>query len=194
MSPIVSTLANASARGFRAFNLAPNGFESIASVTVDSSADPFIEFTNIPSTYAHLQIRGIIRTDGGGPEHSYFRFGTGGGSVDAGSNYSSHILFGDGSTAQVENYANSNKIEGPPVDTNANQFAGVVVDILDYANIDKYKTLRSYGGFPEALGGYLFATGGTWRNTAAIDRIRFFANSQNIAQYSQLALYGIGKA
>jgi hypothetical protein len=198
--PIIGTLAGVSARGLgglRTFGAASSqlqGYYSIATATVDSSPDSYIQFDNIPTDYTHLQIRGIIRAHSSGPMHTYFRFATGNGSIDTGSNYNSHLYGGSGdATPFTENYANSTTIEGPPVTSTGNHWAGVVADILDYQNTNKFKTLRSYGGFPQSAGGYLFFTGGTWRNTGAITSIRFLINGADVAEYSQLALYGIGK-
>ena len=39
-------------------------YESIATVTVGSGGSSYIEFTSIPGTYTHLQIRGILRNTG----------------------------------------------------------------------------------------------------------------------------------
>ena len=41
----------------------PGSYESIATVTVGSGGAASVEFTSIPSTYTHLQIRAIVRTN-----------------------------------------------------------------------------------------------------------------------------------
>ena len=39
-----------------------NSYESIATVTVGAGGSSSISFTSIPSTYKHLQLRGIINS------------------------------------------------------------------------------------------------------------------------------------
>jgi len=62
--PLITTLAGASARGYGGLVTfgVPNSYESIASVTVGSGGAANVEFTSIPATYTHLQIRGIARS------------------------------------------------------------------------------------------------------------------------------------
>jgi hypothetical protein len=80
----------------------------------------------------------------------------------------------------------------------ANSFGTTVIDILDYANTNKYKTLRSLTGFDNNTtggageqGGVLFLSD-AWYDTSAITSISLFPESSgNFAQYSTYALYGI---
>ena len=43
-------------------NLDANDFESIATVSVGSGGAANVEFTSIPATFTHLQIRAILKT------------------------------------------------------------------------------------------------------------------------------------
>jgi hypothetical protein len=62
--------------------------------------DQFIPFfTSIPSTYTHLQIRGLIRLSGATATRSFY-MQVGNGTV-ATTGYSEHALEGDGSTASA---------------------------------------------------------------------------------------------
>ena len=71
-------------------------------------------------------------------------------------------------------------------------FGAVVIDILDYANTNKYKTIRSLSGTDyNNTSGAVGLFSGSWRNTNAITTIKITASSANLAQYSQFALYGI---
>jgi hypothetical protein len=67
------------------------------------------------------------------------------------------------------------------------------MDILDYANTNKYKTVRTLSGYDlnNATYGALRSYSGLWMNTNAITSIKFYADGVNLAQYSQFALYGI---
>ena len=61
-----------------------------------------IEWTSIPSTYEHLQIRASLRDQGTGTySRIMMRFGTGGGAVDATSgNYSEQNIYAYSSVAK----------------------------------------------------------------------------------------------
>ena len=168
-------------------------FESIATVTVGSGGSSSVEFTSIPSTYKHLQIRMIARAS----SSQYTQGGIGlRFNADTGSNYSWHVLRGDGSTALAEGLINFSYMglgEQATSATSSNVFSGLVVDILDYENTNKYKTLRSLGGFDANGSGYITLASGNWRNTNAITSIKLFYNldNQSLAQYTHFALYGI---
>jgi len=167
-----------------------SSYESISTVTVGSGGSSSISFTSIPGTYTHLQIRGIARTVNAGTGASLIFVRA---NSDTASNYSAHYLGGDGSTAYAGAAANqTNMYNGIAVDNGytAYTFSGFVLDVLDYANTNKYKTLRALsGGDGNGLGEiYLFS--GNWRSTSAITTLTLNANT-NFAQYSQFALYGI---
>jgi hypothetical protein len=75
-------------------------------------------------------------------------------------------------------------------------FGVSIVDILDYANTNKYKTVRvlsgvDFNGTLAGYGGYVGPLSGNWRNTSAITSIKINAQTGNFTQYSQFALYGI---
>jgi len=73
----------------------------------------------------------------------------------------------------------------------ASVFAAYVIDILDYANTNKYKTSRNLAGYDNNSGGRVSLNSGNWRNTNAITSITLTCRSDNFQQYSQFALYGI---
>lgn len=71
-------------------------------------------------------------------------------------------------------------------------YVGVgVIDVLDYANTNKYKTVRSLNGIELNGSGVIEFNSGNWRNTAAITSIEFVTASGNFNVGSTLALYGI---
>jgi hypothetical protein len=78
-------------------------------------------------------------------------------------------------------------------DANANIYGGHIVDILDYANTNKYKTTRFIGGVETNASSQSYSNfgSGNWRNTNAITSIVLFPQSGTFAQYSSYALYGI---
>jgi hypothetical protein len=181
--PIVGSFAGASARayGLGAGVTGPGDFESIATVTV-GTATPTVEFTSIPATYTHLQIRGISRNV---QATNFMQFNN-----DTASNYSSHYVLGDGATT-IAGVLNSTKMYAFFSTATANIFGVAVIDILDYANTNKYKTIRSLSGGDENGSGYAELLSGNWRNTAAITSIKLSTGSGNLEQYSSFALYGV---
>jgi hypothetical protein len=173
VSPILGIIASSRA--------VPNSYESIATVTVGSGGAANIEFTSIPSTYTHLQIRGIgLITSAGGFTVQF--------NSDTGSNYSWHQLYGEGSIAQSNSGATQTFMYMAYGGGSATAPNALVTDILDYANTNKYKTLRSLSGNDLNGSGGIQFWSGNWRSTSAITSIKVTASFN---QYSQLALYGV---
>ena len=166
-------------------------YESIATVTVGAGGSSSISFTSIPSTYKHLQIRGIGRTArSNADDNAYIRFNS-----DTGNNYAWHSLYGTGSgvTAYAVSSTNYGQILATSAaSTTASVFNGSVIDILDYANTSKYKTVRALSGFDANGSGIIYFNSALWQNTNAITQIDLAGiTGSNWAQYSSFALYGI---
>jgi len=178
----------------------PTDFESIATVTVGSGGAANVEFTSIPSTYTHLQIRALAKTDRGTYSNDGINITF---NSDSGSNYSYHELTADGTNVSAGSGATQSYIflQGLAATTGSTSTFGVtVIDILDYANTNKYKTVRGLTGFDNNSGstnqaGYISFGSGNWRNTNAITSITLDQrSSSNFLQYSHFALYGIKAA
>jgi hypothetical protein len=168
---------------------APAGaYDALATVTVPSGGAASIEFAGIPTGYKHLQIRGVIRTSAGTNNWGLrIRLNS-----DSGSSYTHHNLRGDGANANAEGYANQSYMyldRATPSD--ANIFGGVVIDFLDYANVNKYTTMRGLAGQDRNGAGQISFNSGLWMNTAAVTTLTFTLESGNFTEYSQLALYGV---
>ena len=197
MSPILGGIAGVSTRGFGQFvNLYFSSFDSIATVTVGAGGTATVTFSSIPSGYTHLQIRGIGRstTTGNGTDYLLIQFNS-----DTGNNYAYHQFVTDGGTISTGGSTSvSSIICGflPRANQLANAFGVQVIDILDYANTNKNKVIRSYTGMDyngtsNTLPGQLNLRSGVWLNTNAITSITLKSEANNLTQYSQLALYGI---
>jgi hypothetical protein len=65
-----------------------------------------------------------------------------------------------------------------------------VTDIIDYANTNKYKTLRSLGGTDRNGTGEIQLASGLWMNTTAISSIQITTGA-NFTTTTQFALYGV---
>jgi hypothetical protein len=186
--PILGILASAITG-----NLVTNSYQSIATVTVGSGGAADVTFSSIPSTYTHLQIRGIGRSTAA-QNFAGLRMQVGNGSIDTASNYSAHVLYGDGSSAAATGSANASQMTIGVVSAandTASSFAGLVLDLLDYANTNKYKTTRSLGSVDLNGSGAVEYHSSAWRSTSAITTVKLFATAGNFAQYSSFALYGI---
>jgi hypothetical protein len=168
-----------------------NSYESIQTVTVGSGGQSSIAFTSIPSTYKHLQIRCISReslgTTLGG---MYIQLNS-----DTGSNYAWHRLWGDGASTFAGASTSTTAMLGGIIATTsgtASVFSSAIIDVLDYANTNKNKTIRSLTGLDYNGSGYVGVHSGLWTNTAAVTSIVINPDSgQNWQQYSSFALYGI---
>ena len=171
----------------------PGSYESIATATVGSGG--VVEFTSIPSTYSHLQIRAITRNSSGSTDVSDLLMQVGSAnSADTGTNYSRHEISGNGSTVGVNGAANSSFIFVSPSPRNGNTsgiFGAFVLDILDYSNTNKNKTFRILSGTDMNGTGYNYFASGNWRNTAAINYIKLYISSVNFVTGTQFALYGV---
>jgi hypothetical protein len=175
-------------------------YESIATTSVGSGGTSTVTFSSIPSTYTHLQIRGIARTNRDTYNISNINFTF---NSDTGANYSSHYLTsGNDPTSPTPNSSaltsqskGAELLVGTTVSTNT--YGAFVMDILDYANTSKYKTTRILNGLETngGVAGYAGAVlliSGLWQSTNAINRIDFnLTNGSSITQYSHFALYGV---
>lgn len=150
-----------------------------------ASASASVDFTNIPQTYTHLQLRGMITLSALGSGDAFFRY-----NGDTANNYSRHALYGNGTSAvgyseaptsiQPANYANGTA-----------QPSCFVIDILDYKNTNKFKTMRGLCGNDLNGSGIVMLNSGAWRSTSAITSINIYQNVGSFGTNSSFALYGI---
>jgi len=166
-------------------------YESIQTVTVGSGGQASIDFTSIPSTFKHLQIRATARgTAAVTSQEQYITYnGT------SSNYYSAHLLYGTGSSTALSTVSTYTTVNLMPrlvaASSTASAFTTYITDILDYQNTNKYKTVRSLGGFDANGSGEMDFMSGLWMNTAAISSINIRPSSGNFAEFSKFALYGI---
>lgn len=196
MSPILQSRANASAIGYGAFFGAgvATSFESISTVTVGSGGAANVEFTSIPSTYAHLQIRIFGRSNRTSVIDAVnVRF-----NGDTGFYYAEHWLYGDGSSALAYGSGGTSLMSTARIagdSAGSNVFGSIIIDVLDYTNTNKFTTIRSLGGTDNNGSGEVDFISGLWRNTNAVTSITLYpGTSTDWKQYSHVALYGIKSA
>jgi len=177
-------------------NIPTTSFQSIATTTV-SSPVATVTFSSIPATFKHLQLRVISKTvdtaTGEDNTNLYFNSDT------TYTNYRGHWLRGDGTTRSASTIQASgyNVYTGVVPTSGSGQtgyFGASVIDILDYTNTNKYKTVRIFNGndLNNASFSFIGMYSSMWMSSSAITSITLnVPSTQNWAQYSKFALYGI---
>jgi hypothetical protein len=160
-------------------------YESISTTTVGAGGSSSISFTSISSSYTHLQLRLLCRNTVGLTGISMIF------NSDSGANYARHRLSGNGATASAAAATSATFMGLGDQPTTASTFYTSVVDILDYANTNKNKTVRVLYGYDENGAGEVGIRSNLWTSTSAITSITISSDANNFAQYSQFALYGI---
>jgi len=167
-----------------------NSYESIATTTVGSGGTSSITFSSIPATYTHLQVRMLARDSRANTATNlYIQF-----NGDTAANYADHVLYGNSTSAVAGADVSQTSAVAARVAGNnaaASSFGAGVLDILDYANTNKYKTLRSLSGFDDNSVGQSWFISGLWMSTSAVTSITITPVTSPILQYSSFALYGI---
>jgi hypothetical protein len=191
MSPILTGVIASGISGNLTPPWSPEGaYDALATVTVPAGGAATVTFAGIPNTYKHLQIRAIAKNTLTNvyTANFYMRF-----NGDTGTNYSNHAIYGTGSSVVPNIPTGANPSFAIWGLSGSSQFAGHIIDILDYANTSKNKTTRILMGTDTSSGGYLGLESGAWMNTSAINSISFSMGdgTQTIAQYSQFSLYGV---
>jgi hypothetical protein len=162
-----------------------NSYESIATVIVGSGGASYAEFTSIPSTYKHLQIRCSIR--GSNNNYQLVRLNS-----DTANNYAYHYIYGTGSAVGAGNVTSTSAMGFTDTTNTASIFNALIIDILDYTSTSKNKTLRGLGGFDTNGGGFISMNSGLWFKTPeAVTTIRFTPDVGTYAEFSSFALFGI---
>lgn len=170
----------------------PGSYESIATVSVGSGGQAALEFTSIPSTFTHLQVRLFVRPTSSSNGPVFMQLNS-----DTGSNYSRHATRGltDGATPYVYSSGQASQtsfyFNGFNIYSAGSNYPTVaIIDILDYKDTNKYKTVRTLAGLNNSTSGEVGLYSGVWLNTNAITTIKLFDNV-NYGQYTHAALYGI---
>lgn len=148
------------------------------------------DFTSIPQTFTHLQLRMVLRDTGAFTERSWFMEVNG--NSPSGSN-AFHWLYGNGSSALSNSQTNQGRWAEPYVpaaSTTANVFGSAIVDILDYTNTNKAKTMRALNGFDANGSGFVELSSYLYNSTNAITSLRLYTNN-GFATGCRLDLYGV---
>lgn len=160
-----------------------NNYISIATAIVTSGGSGgAITFSSIPQTYTHLQLRifEFESTTGINPKITF--------NGDTAANYSWHAIYGNGASAATYAGTSYGGIIMDQVQSTTLPNVSVV-DILDYTNTNKYKTVKFLQGYDKNGSGQIGLWSGSWRSTSAITSLTI--QDPTFAQYSSFALYGV---
>lgn len=168
-----------------------DGFFQIATTTLNVASSSIV-FSSIPQNYTHLQLRISCRsTTAAGLSWSRLRMN----SDSTNANYKGHQLYGDGSSAASTNFGSESGIAAfltVGSTGTANVFNAAIIDILDYSNTNKYKTIKVLQGNDTNGAGYVIFHSGVWLSTSSINSLTFLdVNGGNYAQGSIFSLYGV---
>ena len=164
-----------------------NSYIPIASYTVPSGGLSSVTISGIPQTFTHLQIRYLVKNSSDSYQMAMQFNGV------TSSDYFWHILNGNGSSATANGYSSFSYIGLPrTAPTTANVFYVGVVDILDYTSVVKNKTVKGLGGGDNNSAGHVDLTSGAWNNSStAISSIKLNATTGNLAEYTNISIYGV---
>lgn len=161
-------------------------YESIQTASGTGSSST-ITFSSISSTYKHLQIRFVGLSSSNAT--LTIRFNS-----DTGNNYATHYLQGNGSAASAGAESSQSLINlygALPLASASSQTGASIIDILDYQNTNKYKTIRALCAYDSNGSGFSNLVSGLWQSTSAISSISLICNAGNWTTSTQAALYGI---
>ena len=166
-------------------------FELISTQVLASTATT-VTFSSIPTIYKHLQIRMTARGAGANTQDNYRIVLNG----DTTATYAYHTMFATGTATNASAQASTANAYGPYMPGNsatANFFGASIIDILDFANTNKTKTIRHFGGNSAGAGASeVDFYSNHWNSTAAITSIQFnLSSGSSYAINSRFSLYGV---
>jgi len=160
----------------------------IASSTL-GSAGTGVDFTSIPQTFTHLEMRCFLKSQSANND-----FSIGANGSFAITNSSSHSLWGNGSTAASGSWTSQNYVSLTAT-TSLTSFpsgsvGAAIISILDYTNTNKTKVIRALYASDQNGAGFAALNSGMLNTTSAITAFNIF-NGYNWAAGSRFDLYGI---
>lgn len=172
----------------------PSDYELIATTIVTSAGT--VGFNSIPQTYKHLQLRITSRSNTSTNQSLLGMQFNNDGAGNYG--YGFHYLKGNGSSVSSgviggTGYPLAFSYNQPGTSISSNIYAAGIIDILDYTNTNKNKTIRSFGGMAVSSYNEITLSSGLWLSTAAITSLVVLNQSSpyQIDSGSRLSLYGV---
>lgn len=163
-------------------------YELIA--TIDLSSVGSAQFTNIPQTYKHLQIRASVVPNGTntGSYYDSWAFNT----DYNGANYNWHWIQTSQSSVSATYTSSGLSMSRVYYTSGTNNYSPAIFDIVDYTSTNKNKIIRGFVG-STGTGGYdtLYISSGLWKSTAAITEIIYNFGGTAFRSGSRISLYGL---
>jgi hypothetical protein len=161
--------------------MATNTYVALDKKTVTTSVAS-VEFTGISQAYTDLIV--VINAQTSSDTQIRMRLNS-----DAGTNYSSTVMAGDGSTQFSIRVADEQSMNIGGAGT---QFGTTIINLNNYSNTTTLKTVIADYKFTSSSYGETGAKIGTWRNTNAITSILFLLpGAFTYSAGSTFSLYGI---
>jgi hypothetical protein len=165
----------------------------IQTYTMSAGQTNFVDFTNIPQQYEHLQIRYMTRDLENLTTRGMFLEVNLGGSWPGGKQHRVTTA-GNGTSVGVDVRSVTNRFDWADIPGNsetANVFAAGIIDISSYSSSTKTKTMQVKNGYVNGSGtGMLYMQAMIWDSTAPITWLRIYSNNGYV-NGSTLTLYGL---
>lgn len=161
----------------------PVTYDKIATNTLGTTANT-VTFSSIPATYTDLVlvINAQCQTSSG--QGLYLQYNS-----DTATNYSSTVMYGNGTSAISSRTSSQAKAGIGNIDTS--NYGTTIVNIQNYSNATTYKTGISRSNAPA---NYVLSYVSLWRSTAAINALTILLDTAPFNSGSTFTLYGIKAA
>lgn len=164
---------------------AQGAFDVLGTITLTGDATS-LTFNGIPQTYKHLQVRGQVRRNVGLNSTAEMRFNN----VTSAS-YSFHGSKNTtGEYSINETFMRTHWVHSNTINV-ADQYSAVIVDIFDYADMTKYKTIKSFGGHSMNASGIVSLYTGSFYSLDSVNSITIFNDGDIMVAGTSYTLYGI---
>ena len=184
MSPILGVVASSKLTSSYTL-IAENRLESNTST---------VTFSNIPGTFAHLEMWISMRGTGSNTlQDSLLRF-----NGDTSNVYRTGEYWIRGSQTAPSGVAVVSGLnamyggQGLGDTAGADFFSATLLQINDYASTSKYKTVDSLSGNQNTTNGFAIWYSGVWENTAAVNSLTLFVNGASFKTNTYFTLFGLG--
>lgn len=170
-----------------------SAFEHLATASLSSAqASVTFNIAGLGTTYKHLQLRYLARTDYANIQSAGIRF-----NGDTGNNYAIHSLEGVGGA--IYSSASTSRSDAlvlvggmPGTSVTSGVFEAGVLDMADVFSSTKHKTIKSiYGTVSPGQVTNVRLTSGLWMSTAVPTSFEIRPQQSNFAIGSRFSLYGI---
>ena len=149
------------------------------------SAVASVTFSSISGSYTDL-ILVTNPSSATGSQSIYIQF-----NADTATNYSRTVMYGDGTSAASSRDSSYNHIR---MGFNTGGRTANITQIQNYSNATTFKTTLSRSNTYPGSDGYVYASVGLWRSTAAVTSVLIGVDTGTFATGSTFTLYGIAAA